>query len=312
MKELLFQNGDKLPAIGLGTWLSKKNEVYNAVMEAIRIGYRHIDCAYIYGNEKEIGFALQDAMKAGMVKREELFITSKLWNSDHAPERVEMAISKSLTHLKLDYLDLYLIHWPVAFKSGHEQVKDVSDLVSLEVTPLTATWQAMEKVQSKGLARHIGVSNFNIPKLELLMANARIKPELNQVELHPFFQQNELLTYCKSNRILVTAFSPLGSRHMIQSEDGLMLQKNINSIASKHACTPAQVTLAWGMQRGTAVIPKSVHEERIQENLGSIHIRLDLTDLAAIVSLERNLRVAKGTFCVLPGGPYTLKSIWEE
>lgn len=312
MKELLFKNGDKFPSIGLGTWLSKPNEVYDAVLEAIRIGYRHIDCAYIYGNEREIGLALQDAMKAGMVKREELFITSKLWNSDHAPERVEMAISKSLTYLKLDYLDLYLIHWPVAFKGGHEQAKDVSDLVSLEVIPLTATWQAMEKVQMKGLTKHIGVSNFNIPKLELLMEKAIIKPELNQVELHPFFQQNDLLAYCKSNGILVTAFSPLGSRHTIQAEDGLILNKTIKSIATKHSCTPAQVALAWGMHRGTAVIPKSVHAERILENFESIRVHLDLNDLAAIASLDRNLRVAKGSFCALPGGPYTLKSIWEE
>ncbi|HEX7584640.1 MAG TPA: aldo/keto reductase, partial [Prolixibacteraceae bacterium] len=131
MKQILFQNGDKLPVLGLGTWLSKKNEVYEAVLEAIRIGYRHIDCAYIYGNEAEIGLALHDAMKAGLVKREELFITSKLWNSDHAPERVETAIRKSLKDLQLDYLDLYLIHWPVAFKTGHEQAKDATDLLSL-------------------------------------------------------------------------------------------------------------------------------------------------------------------------------------
>ena len=312
MKELLFQNGDKLPAIGLGTWLSKTNEVYEAVLAAIRIGYRHIDCAYIYGNESEIGLALRDAMKAGLVKREELFITSKLWNSDHAPERVEVAIRKSLKYLQLDYLDLYLIHWPVAFKTGHEQAKDAIDLASLVDIPISTTWKAMEDVQIKGLTRHIGVSNFNIPKLKVLIENAVIKPEVNQVELHPYFQQNELVAFCQTNDILVTAYSPLGSRHLVQSEAGLTHEKTILKFAKKYDCSPAQIILAWGIQRGTAVIPKSVHTERIQENFESMKVRLDLTDITEIASLERNLRVAKGLYCVLPGGAYTLKSIWEE
>jgi len=312
MKELLFQNGDKLPAIGLGTWLSKTNEVYEAVLAAIRIGYRHIDCAYIYGNESEIGLALRDAMKAGLVKREELFITSKLWNSDHAPERVEVAIRKSLKDLQLDYLDLYLIHWPVAFKTGHEQAKDAKDLASLVDMPLSITWQAMEGIQKNGLTRHIGVSNFNIPKLRILMGNAIIKPEVNQVELHPYFQQNELVAFCQTNDILVTAYSPLGSRHLVQSEAGLTREKTILKLAKKYDCSPAQIILAWGIQRGTAVIPKSVHTERIQENFESMKVRLDLTDITEIASLERNLRVAKGLYCVLSGGAYTLKSIWEE
>ena len=312
MKELLFQNGDKLPAIGLGTWLSKTNEVYEAVLAAIRIGYRHIDCAYIYGNESEIGLALRDAMKAGLVKREELFITSKLWNSDHAPERVEVAIRKSLKDLQLDYLDLYLIHWPVAFKTGHEQAKDAKDLASLVDMPLSITWQAMEGIQKNGLTRHIGVSNFNIPKLRILMGNAIIKPEVNQVELHPYFQQNELVAFCQTNDILVTAYSPLGSRHLVQSEAGLTREKTILKLAKKYDCSPAQIILAWGIQRGTTVIPKSVHTERIQENFESMKVRLDLTDITEIASLERNLRVAKGLYCVLSGGAYTLKSIWEE
>ena len=132
MNNLFFSNGDNFPQMGLGTWLSKPNEVYNAVIEAIKCGYRHIDCAYIYGNEKEIGDALNYAFKNDLVKRDEMFITSKLWNSDHAPERVEIAIRKSLKDLQLDYLDLFLMHWPVAFKSGHEQAKTANDLASLE------------------------------------------------------------------------------------------------------------------------------------------------------------------------------------
>jgi len=312
MKQILFQNGDKLPVLGLGTWLSKKNEVYEAVLEAIRIGYRHIDCAYIYGNEEEIGLALHDAMKAGLVKREELFITSKLWNSDHAPERVEIAIRKSLKDLQLDYLDLYLIHWPVAFKTGHEQAKDATDLLSLEEMPLETTWQAMEKVQESGLAKHIGVSNFNIPKLKRLFAVANIKPELNQIELHPYFQQNELVGFCRENGIIVTAFSPLGSQHLISGRDSITNNETVIRIAQKHGCLPTQVILAWGMKRGTSVIPKSVNKKRIFDNYQSIYVVLDEQDIIDLSKIDRNNRLAKGLFCVLQGGCYSLDSIWLE
>ena len=312
MNAQLFRNGDILPSLGLGTFLSKTNEVYDTVLEAIRIGYRHIDCAYIYRNEVEIGLALRDAMKIGLVKREELFITSKLWNSDHAPERVEVAIRKSLNDLQLDYLDLYLIHWPVAFKTGFEQAKDANDLASLDDIPLSVTWQSMEEVQKKGLAKHIGVSNFNIPKLKSLIENANIKPEVNQIELHPYFQQNDLVAFCNTNDILLTAYSPLGSRHLINSDAGLTREKTIIDIAEKHACTPAQIILAWGMQRGTAVIPKSVRSERILENFNSTKVNLDIKDVNEINTLEKNLRIAKGLYCVLPGGFYTSESIWEE
>lgn len=312
MNKLLFSNGDQLPAMGFGTFLSKKNEVYDAVVEAIRIGYRHIDCAYIYGNEVEIGLALQFAFLNGMVKREELFITSKLWNSDHAPERVEVAIRKSLRSLQLDYLDLYLIHWPIAFKTGHEQAKNASDLLSLEEMPVATTWTAMENVQKSGLTKHIGVSNFNIPKLQGLFENSTISPEVNQIELHPYLQQKELVTFCKENGVLLTAYSPLGGRHLIRTEGSLIHEPVIIKIAAKHGCLPTQVVLAWGLQRGEAVIPKSVHRERIHENYDSINVRLELSDLTEIASLERNLRLSTGSYCVLPGGPYTLKSIWEE
>lgn len=312
MKDLIFQNGDQIPSIGLGTWLSKKDEVYNAVLEAIRIGYRHFDCAYIYQNEAEIGRALNFAIQAGLVKREDLFITSKLWNSDHAPERVEIAIRKSLSDLQLDYLDLYLIHWPVAFKTGHEQARTASDLASLYEMPISKTWQAMEQLQNEGVTKHIGVSNFSIHKLKQLLKNCKIKPEINQVELHPYFQQNELVRFCEDNGILVTAYSPLGSRHLVNSEDGITQDKLILDIAQKHNCKPTQILLAWGMQRGTAVIPKSVNPARIKENFESMNIELDAADFVEIGTLERNQRIAKGLFCVLPGGCYTYKSIWEE
>lgn len=312
MKNLLFQNGDVLPALGLGTWLSKKNEVYDAVLEAIRIGYRHFDCAYIYKNEQEIGAAIQFAMTSGWVKRNELFITSKLWNSDHEPERVETAIRRSLKDLQLDYLDLYLIHWPVAFKTGHEQAKDPSDLLSPVEMPVSFTWQAMEKMKTAGLTKHIGVSNFNKTKLQQLINSTAIHPEVNQIELHPYFQQSDLVDFCHDNGILVTAYSPLGSRHLVNSEDGLTHDKIIVEIAGKHSCSPAQVLLAWGMNRDIAEIPKSVNSNRITENFNSLNVKLDGNDLLKINSLECNRRVAKGLYCVLPGGYYTYENIWNE
>ncbi|MDR1584675.1 MAG: aldo/keto reductase [Prevotellaceae bacterium] len=312
MKKLKFKNGDELPPIGLGTWLSKPHEVYDAVLEAIRCGYRHIDCAYVYKNEIEVGMALDYAFRYGIVKREELFVTSKLWNSDHDPERTENAINRTLSNLQLKKLDLYLIHWPVAFAPGKDFANSAGDLVSLRDMPLSITWQAMYKLKQKGLTAHIGVSNFNIPKLRGLVADTKIKPEVNQVEMHPFLQQNDLLAYCQEQSILVTAYSPLGSRHLIKTDEGIHSHPVIIDIARKHQCAVSQVILAWGMKRGTSVIPKSVNEERIRENFGALKIKLDGEDMEKISAIDKNLRLSNADFCVLPKGSYTYKSIWEE
>lgn len=310
MNHLKFSNGDIFPQIGLGTWLSKPSEVYNAVVEAIKAGYRHIDCAYIYNNEKEIGEALQFVFSEGIVKREELFITSKLWNNFHAPEQVEPALRKSLSDLQLEYLDLYLIHWPLAFRRA--QAQSAADLISLDELPLATTWKAMEDVKEKKLTKHIGVSNFSIPKLQNLSDHASVQPEVNQVEIHPYFQQQPMVDFCQENGILVTAYSPLGSRHLMQTENTITQNPVVLEIARKHHCTAAQVILAWGIERNTVVIPKSVNAERISENIGAKNVRLDAGDMNAIQQLDRNLRNAKGLFAVMPGGPYTYESLWEK
>ena len=312
MANLQFSNGDIFPAFGLGTWLSKPGEVGEAVLQALRTGYRHIDCAYIYGNEKEIGNALTFAFENGIVTREELFITSKLWNSFHHPESVEPAIRKTLADLQLDYLDLYLIHWPLVFKQGHDQARSADDLLSTDEVPLADTWKAMEEIKRKGLTRHIGVSNFSIKKLDELSKQSETKPEVNQVEIHPFFTQEKMLRYCRENDIIVTAYSPLGSRHLIKTNESITQQQIIIRLAEKYNCTPAQIMLAWGMARGYAVIPKSVNADRIIENIGALNVQLTDSEVKLISSMNRNQRIAKGLYAVLPGGCYTYANLWDE
>ncbi len=312
MKKIHFSNGDLFPEIGLGTWLSKSGEVGAAVIHALKAGYRHIDCAYIYGNEKEIGEAFAYAFENGIVKREELFVTSKLWNSYHHPESVEPAIRKTLTALQLDYLDLYLIHWPLVFAKGHNQARSAEDLLSTNEVPLADTWKAMEELKANGLTRHIGVSNFSIPKLEQLISQSQTIPEVNQIEIHPYFSQEKMIEFCHKNNIIVTAYSPLGSRHLINTVDSITNELLINELAEKYSATTAQIVLAWGMARGYAVIPKSVNPSRITENFGASQIQLSESDIQGISNLNRNQRIAKGLYAVLPGGCYTYENIWDE
>ncbi len=307
MKSITFKNGDRMPLLGLGTWRAKPDEVYGAVVEAVRAGYRHIDCAAIYGNEKEVGKALHDLFAQGIVSRDELFVTSKLWNSCHAPEDVEPALMRTLSDLGLDYIDLYLIHWPIAFRKGVSMPRSAADLVSLEEIPLEATWEIMEDMATKKLARHIGVSNFGIEALERVQSNACRFPEMNQIEVHPYLQQNRLVDYCYRHGIAVTAYSPLGSRSNAILEDAVL-----RDIARKHGCTPAQVVLAWLMGREIVAIPKSVHPDRIRENFGALDVSLDVDDRMRIASLDRDARITDGSFAVFEGGPYTRESIWGK
>ena len=312
MKTITFKNGDHMPLFGLGTYQSKVNDLHDAIISALKDGYRMIDCAAFYKNEEIIGETLQEAFNSGLVKREDLFITSKLWCNNHAPEHVEEALRSTLHDLGLDYLDLYLIHWPIVLKHEIEYPQQVSDLVPLEECPLTETWKAMEKMQEKGLCRHIGVSNFSILKLKELIAIAKIKPEMNQVEMHPYLQQKELFQFCESEGIHLTAYSPLGRNLPIENKPGLAKEPIIIDLAKKYNCTPTQIIIAWGVQRGIVIIPKSVHPERIRENIKSLDISLSQEDMAQIATLDSHIRVTDGSVWVFPGGPYTIKNIWDE
>ena len=210
MKQLPLTAQASMPARGLGTWKSPRGDVARAVTEALRLGYRHIDCAPIYMNEAEVGRSLKEAF-AGGLDRKSLWLTSKLWNDAHAPENVRPALEKTLTDLGVDSLDLYLIHWPIVFQPGVLFAGKAEQYLTLEQIPIIETWRAMEECVAAGLVRHIGVCNFSLNKLEALRQQATIKPAMNQVELHPYLQQTAMLEYCRQHAILLTAYSPLGS-----------------------------------------------------------------------------------------------------
>ena len=308
MKQITLHQDIAMPALGLGTWKAQGDKVVQAVLEAIKMGYRHIDTAMIYDNEVEIGQAVARAIDMGLCTREDLFITSKLWNDRHEPHEVLPALEASLNRLKLDYLDLYLIHWPIAFKLGILIPQTPDEYLPLSKAPLVDTWNAMQQAQKTGLTRAIGVSNFTTKHLGLLEACAVI-PAVNQVEMHPLLTQEKLRNYCAIKGIALTAYAPLGSKdraHAMKATDepNLFVNEVIESMAQKYRCTPAQILINYHISRGDSVIPKAVQVTHIKDNLAAVDLALSPEDVQTLNAMNQDYRFINGHFFDCPEQGY--------
>jgi diketogulonate reductase-like aldo/keto reductase len=254
----------EMPAVGFGTLFRDLSTTTQAVKDALEVGFRHFDCAERYRNEDMIGVAFQEVLAAGKVRREDLFITTKLWNTNHRPERVEPAFSASCRRLQVDYIDCYIIHTPFAFQPGNNQdPRDEQGQVIYDSgVTLIETWRALEHLVDEGRCRSIGVSDITLAALKEIVTVARIKPSVVQVESHPYLPEWELLEFCKAHGIIVLAFAPLGHG----MEPNLLEDSVITGIAQRLHKTPPQVALAWAVQRGTAFLTTSATPSHIQEN----------------------------------------------
>lgn len=260
----LAHGNGALPVVGFGTLIRDTVAANKAIKVALEVGFRHLDCAELYGNEDVVGAAMREAFEAGTVKREELFVTSKLWNNNHRPERVRPALEASLRRLQLDYLDGYLVHTPFAFRPGDEQYpKDARGEPAYDSgVTLIETWQAMEQLVDEGLCRSIGLSDITLNKLKEIVAHARVLPSVVQVECHPYLPEWELLDFCTQHGIVLLAFAPLGHGMEPRIPDDPV----IKAIAQRVQKTPAQVALSWAAQRGTAFLTTSTNPAHIKEN----------------------------------------------
>lgn len=298
-------SGDSLPSIGLGLWKIEKEATADAVESALQIGYRHIDAACDYGNELEAGHGIQNSLGSGVVSRDDLWVTSKLWNTYHRPEHVRMACERTLKDLQLDYLDLYHVHFPISlayvpFETRyppewfHDPNADQPRMVESPV-PILETWQAMTELVDAGLVRNIGVCNFGVSLLRDLLASSSVRPQVLQVELHPYLTQEKLIRFCRENEIHVTGFSPLGAQSyyslgMAEQGEGVIDQAAVGEIAALHGKTPAQVVLRWGVQRGTSIVPKTSRTDRMKENLDVFDFELSSDEMETVSAMNQNRR----------------------
>ena len=295
----------QMPGIGLGLWKIEPEQVPGLVVDAVKAGYRHLDSAADYGNEQAVGKGISDVIAQGLCTREDLWITSKLWNTYHRKEHVRAACEKTLQDLGVDYLDLYLIHFPIALEYVdfdtryppewiHDPAAD-NPAMAIAAVPLYETWQAMEELVDAGLVKEIGVCNYNSALIHDLNAYARIKPAMLQIESHPHLTQERLIRAAKGYDMAVTAFSPLGSLSyvalgMAGAEDSLLQAEAVTAAAARAGRTPAQVLLRWGVQRGTAIIPKTSNVERLAENIALYDFELTEAEMSDISALNKNRR----------------------
>lgn len=310
---LKLATGDQLPAVGLGSWKLPKSAAAELVVEAIRAGYRHFDCACDYGNEADIGAGIRAAIDQGLCRREDLWITSKLWNTYHAKAHVRPAAERSLRDLGVDYLDLYLLHFPIALRyvPFHMRYPPEWTFDPAAATPrmepvhvpIAETWAAMEELVQRGLVRNIGVCNFGCSLLRDLRCHASIRPAVLQVELHPYLTQEKLLRFCRECHIAVTAFSPLAAEsyfsiNMAEPGESVLEKPAVLGAADRHNKSPAQIVLRWAVQRGTAIVPKTAHIERLRENLAIFDFELSAGEMEAMSDLDRGRRFNDpGVFC---------------
>lgn len=306
MSTVTLNNGITIPQVGFGCWKLDPTTAADQVYAAIRAGYRLFDGAMDYGNERDVGEGIRRAIADGIVKREEITVVSKLWNSFHAPENVKVAIEKVLSDLGLDYIDVFYIHFPIAQKFVPIDVKYPPNFYcgengwEFEDVPIIDTWRAMEKLVESGLVKSIGVSNFNGSLLQDLLRAAKIKPQLLQIEHHPYLVQPRLIKYAQDNGIQVTGYSSFGPQSFIELDHpkckdtvSLFAHKTILKIAENHNVTAGQVLLRWATQRGLLVIPKSNQPHRLVDNLhvddtGSL--KLTEEEIASISALDCDLR----------------------
>ncbi|XP_041767379.1 1,5-anhydro-D-fructose reductase [Anopheles merus] len=303
--DLTFENGHKMPALGFGTWRAPDDEVEKALNQALEAGYRHIDCAPVYLNEPTIGRVLRQWIDSGRVTREELFIVTKLPPHGTRAATVEKFLKRSLTDLQLDYVDLYLVHVPftVPEVDGPFLTDDNGEIVLETTTDHVSLWKGMEAIADAGLARSIGLSNFNQRQIQRVLDNCRIKPANLQIENHIYLQQTGLVKFCKANGITVTAYSPLGSKgieKLLNREvPDLLDNPVVKEIAQRQDRTPAQILLRHLLQRGIATIPKSTNVDRLRQNIALFDFELSDADMTQLNGLDQNVRICD--FAFFPG-----------
>ncbi|KAG7600812.1 putative aldehyde reductase [Arabidopsis thaliana] len=335
MESFRLLSGHKIPAVGLGTWRSGSQAAHAVVTAIVEGGYRHIDTAWEYGDQREVGQGIKRAMHAGLERRD-LFVTSKLWYTlilrkminlssplmnvlvgtclnkrctELSPERVRPALQNTLKELQLEYLDLYLIHWPFRLREGASKPPKAGDVLDFD---MEGVWREMENLSKDSLVRNIGVCNFTVTKLNKLLGFAELIPAVCQMEMHPGWRNDRMLEFCKKNEIHVTAYSPLGSQ---EGGRDLIHDQTVDRIAKKLNKTPGQILVKWGLQRGTSVIPKSLNPERIKENIKVFDWVIPEQDFQALNSITDQKRVIDGEdlFVNKTEGPFrSVADLWDH